>query len=85
MSDLASRITKPEEAASDAAKDTTKDTPAVADAQVDGASANIGGSALHEADGDVEVTISGDNDAPIYSAATWDDLGLYVRKRSQNI
>lgn len=75
MSDLASRITKPDEPAADA----PKDDAAASNAQVDGASAALGGSALYEADGDVEVTISGaDNDAPIYSAATWDDLGLYV-------
>ncbi|KFG81256.1 putative ATP dependent RNA helicase (Dbp5) [Metarhizium anisopliae] len=78
MSDLASRITKPDEPAVDAPKDDApKDDAAASNAQVDGASAALGGSALYEADGDVEVTISGaDNDAPIYSAATWDDLGL---------
>ena len=84
MADLASRITKPTDGAADAPKGETtpaeapKDATPVADAQVDGASAAIGGSSLAEADGDVEVTISGDNDTPIYSAATWDDLGLYV-------
>ncbi|GAO14323.1 uncharacterized protein UV8b_07484 [Ustilaginoidea virens] len=73
MSDLASRISKPEESAADEGKE----AGAASSAQVDGASAAIGGSSLTEADGDVEVTISGgDNDAPIYSAATWEDLGL---------
>ncbi|OAQ61806.1 ATP-dependent RNA helicase DBP5 [Pochonia chlamydosporia 170] len=73
MADLASRITDPNESTTD----TAKDASAASNAQVDGASAAIGGSALHEADGDVEVTISGgDNEAPIYSASTWDDLGL---------
>ncbi|TWU72386.1 RNA helicase required for poly(A+) mRNA export [Metarhizium rileyi] len=73
MSDLASRITDPTETAADV----PKDEAAASNAQVDGASAAIGGSALHEADGDVEVTISGgDNDTPIYSAVTWEDLGL---------
>jgi hypothetical protein len=75
MSDLASRITNPNEPA----KDSSKDAEEAANAQVDSAAPAIGGSALHEADGDVEVTISGgDNDAPIYSASTWEDLGLYV-------
>lgn len=78
MADLASRITDPNESTTD----TAKDASAASNAQVDGASAAIGGSALHEADGDVEVTISGgDNEAPIYSASTWDDLGLYVQRK----
>ncbi|KAG5951590.1 RNA helicase required for poly(A+) mRNA export [Claviceps sorghi] len=92
MSDLASRITAPKEPAAEsgdavasvaaaavaaAAESTKDDTTALSDAQADGASAAIGGSALTEADGDVEVVINGgDNDAPIYSAATWEDLGL---------
>ncbi|KAG6008981.1 RNA helicase required for poly(A+) mRNA export [Claviceps maximensis] len=60
-----------------AGETTAGETTAVSDAQADGASAAIGGSALTEADGDVEVVINGgDNDAPIYSAATWEDLGL---------
>lgn len=82
MSDLASRITNPNEPAADA----VKDAPAESNAQVDGASAAIGGSSLDEPEGDVEVTISGgDNDAPIYSAATWEDLGLYVPWKYTNI
>lgn len=79
MSDLASRITNPNEPVADAVKDSANDSAKDSDAQVDGASAAIGGSSLDEPEGDVEVTISGgDNDAPIYSAATWEDLGLYV-------
>lgn len=51
-------------------------SPAAADAQVDGASASIGGSELTEVDGEV-ILNDGDNSAPIYSAARWDELGLY--------
>lgn len=74
MSDLASRITDPSEPAAELSKD---DDVAASNAQVDGASAAIGGSALTEVDGDVEVTISGgDNNHQIYSDAKWIDLGL---------
>lgn len=77
MSDLASRITDPSEPAAELSKD---DDVAASNAQVDGASAAIGGSALTEVDGDVEVTISGgDNNHQIYSDAKWIDLGLYAR------
>ncbi|KAG5927412.1 RNA helicase required for poly(A+) mRNA export [Claviceps africana] len=73
---VASTAATPAEKAA-AAESTKDDTTARPDAQADGASAAIGGSALTEADGDVEVVINGgDNDAPIYSAATWEDLGL---------
>ncbi|KAI5467125.1 P-loop containing nucleoside triphosphate hydrolase protein [Mariannaea sp. PMI_226] len=86
MSDLASRITKPNEAASDAPTDAPAETvtataPAetAASAQVDGAPEQLGGSGLHEPEWDVEVSLSDlqNNEAtPFHSATTWEQLGL---------
>lgn len=87
MSDLASRITKPEDGAApatdaapstDAAAAPATDTP-VAEAQNDGTVETLGGSGLHEPSYDVEITLSElqNNEAtPFHSATTWDDLGL---------
>ncbi|QPH11624.1 RNA helicase required for poly(A+) mRNA export [Epichloe festucae Fl1] len=71
MSDLASRITDPSESAAELSKD---DDAAAPHAQVDGASAAIGGLALTEADGDVEVPIKDHHQ--IYSVVNWTELGL---------
>ncbi|GJN70947.1 ATP-dependent RNA helicase DBP5 [Purpureocillium lilacinum] len=84
MSDLASRITDPKEAATDAAPapaaaETPAADPTVADAQADGTVEALGGSGLHEPEWDVEVSLSElqDNEAtPFHSATTWQDLGL---------
>lgn len=74
MSDLASRITKPDGSAPDA------DAPAVAEGQVDGTTQELGGSGLEEPDYEVEVSLSAlqENEAtPFHSAASWEDVGLY--------
>ncbi|KAJ6440329.1 ATP-dependent RNA helicase DBP5 [Purpureocillium lavendulum] len=88
MSDLASRITDPKEAASDAppaappAAESTEAPAAdsaVADAQADGTVEALGGSGLQEPEWDVEVSLSElqNNEAtPFHSATTWQDLGL---------
>lgn len=76
MSDLASRITKPE----DKAEDKPADAPAAApseDAPVQGETATETG--LQEPEWDVEVSLSDlqNNEAtPFHSATSWQDLGL---------
>ena len=63
MADLASRITKPEDAATEA--------PAAAEPE----------SGLNESTYEVEVKLSdlqNDANSPLYSAATFEQLGLYV-------
>lgn len=77
MSDLASRITKPDEKpAADAAPAAE---PAAAEAKADDASTEAGGPGLQEPEWDVEVSLSDlqNNQAtPFHSATTWQDLGL---------
>jgi ATP-dependent RNA helicase DDX19/DBP5 len=81
MSDLASRITKPDEAVE---VQVHVEPPPEADAaalegQVDGAVEELGGSGLQEPDWDVEVSLSDlqNNEAtPFHSAAQWEDMGL---------
>lgn len=91
MSDLASRITKPDEAAktidwaesveADENKQQTEAEAATgaAEAQVDGAVEELGGSGLQEPDWDVEVSLSdlqANEATPFHSAAQWQDMGL---------
>lgn len=89
MADLASRITNPNEAATDApaeaapaAAETAAETAAAPeDGQTDGTVEQLGGSGLQEPEWDVEVSLSElqDNEAtPFHSATTWQDLGLFV-------
>lgn len=82
MSDLASRITKPDEAVQ-AETQPEADAPAadasVAEAQNDGAIEELGGSGLQEPEWDVEVSLSDlqNNEAtPFHSATQWEDMGL---------
>jgi ATP-dependent RNA helicase DDX19/DBP5 len=80
MSDLASRITDPKEGATDAPAEAPPAEP-VAEAQVDGAVEELGGSGLQEPEWDVEVSLSdlqANEATPFHSATTWQDLGLYV-------
>ncbi len=84
MSDLASRITKPDEKpAADAAPAAAPAGDAAAEpaatAQVDGEATEAGGPGLQEPEWDVEVSLSDlqNNQAtPFHSATTWQDLGL---------
>lgn len=79
MSDLASRITKPDEAV--AAEQQPEADAAVPEGQVDGAIEELGGSGLQEPEWDVEVSLSDlqNNEAtPFHSATQWEDMGLYV-------
>lgn len=90
MSDLASRITKPDEAAkttdwaeSVEAEENKQQQPeadaGAAEAQVDGAVEELGGSGLHEPDWDVEVSLSdlqANEATPFHSATQWQDMGL---------
>ncbi|RSL93427.1 ATP-dependent RNA helicase DBP5 [Fusarium ambrosium] len=87
MADLASRITNPNEVATDApaeaapaAAETAAETAAAPeDGQTDGTVEQLGGSGLQEPEWDVEVSLSElqDNEAtPFHSATTWQDLGL---------
>lgn len=89
MSDLASRITKPDKAAkttdwaeSVEAEETKQQPEADAGApevQVDGAVEELGGSGLHEPDWDVEVSLSdlqANEATPFHSATQWQDMGL---------
>lgn len=74
MADLASRITNPNEGATDAPADSTPEVP-----QVDGAVEELGGSGLHEPEFDVEVSLSdlqANESTPFHSATVWQDLGL---------
>lgn len=88
---LADRITEPTKGptspptAPTAAADATapkeaKDAKAdLADAQVDGAAGNFGGSTLHEPQYDVEVKLSdiqGDSTSPLYSISSFEELGM---------
>lgn len=55
--------------------------PEAAGDQVDGTVESLGGSGLHEPEWDVEVSLSdlqANAATPFHSAATWQDLGLYV-------
>ena len=88
MSDLASRITNPNEGATEksaepteakAADETPVQKPEDGSAQVDGTVESLGGSGLQEPEWDVEVSLSDlqNNEAtPFHSATTWQDLGL---------
>lgn len=82
MADLASRITKPEEGATETpAKTPVENAPAASGelGQVDGNVEDLGGSGLQEPEWDVEVSLSElqNNEAtPFHSATTWQDLGL---------
>lgn len=91
MSDLASRITKPDEAAKkvDWADSVEADennqkaeaeaAGAAAEAQVDGAVEELGGSGLQEPEWDVEVSLSelqANEATPFHSATQWQDMGL---------
>ncbi|KAF5962312.1 ATP-dependent RNA helicase DBP5, partial [Fusarium bulbicola] len=78
MADLASRITKPDEAA---AEPPAESAPASTGelGQADRNIEDLGGSGLHEPEWDVEVSLSElqNNEAtPFHSATTWQDLGL---------
>ncbi|KAL6863921.1 DEAD domain-containing protein [Trichoderma novae-zelandiae] len=85
MSDLASRITKPDEAAP-AEKQPEVEAPAAeaqnddaVEAQNDGAVEELGGPGLQEPEWDVEVSLSDlqNNEAtPFHSATRWEDMGL---------
>lgn len=53
----------------------------LADAQVDGQVEPLGGSGLHDATYEVEVSLAdlqGDPNNPLYSISSFDDLGMYV-------
>lgn len=85
MSDLASRITDPKEAATEAPAETPVEATSAEPAQVDSAIEELGGSGLQEPEWDVEVSLSDlqNNEAtPFHSATTWQDLGLYVPRLS---
>lgn len=78
MADLASRITKPDEAAADPPADSVPASTGEL-GQADGNIEDLGGSGLHEPEWDVEVSLSElqNNEAtPFHSATTWQDLGL---------
>ncbi|RKL12624.1 ATP-dependent RNA helicase DBP5 [Fusarium oxysporum] len=78
MADLASRITKPDEAAADPPADSAPASTGEL-GQADGNIEDLGGSGLHEPEWDVEVSLSElqNNEAtPFHSATTWQDLGL---------
>lgn len=83
MADLASRITKPEEGATETPAENApaESAPAASGelGQVDGNVEDLGGSGLQEPEWDVEVSLSElqNNEAtPFHSATTWQDLGL---------
>lgn len=82
MSDLASRITKPDEAVkveSQPEAEAPAADASVAEAQNDGAIEELGGSGLQEPEWDVEVSLSDlqNNEAtPFHSATQWEDMGL---------
>jgi ATP-dependent RNA helicase DDX19/DBP5 len=91
MSDLASRITKPDEAAktTDWAESVEADesnqqaeaaaAAGAAEAQADGAVEELGGSGLQEPEWDVEVSLSdlqANEATPFHSATQWQDMGL---------
>lgn len=89
MSDLASRITKPDEPAkttdwaesveADENKQQAEADAGAAEAQVDGAVEELGGSGLQEPDWDVEVSLSdlqANEATPFHSATQWQDMGL---------
>lgn len=91
MSDLASRITKPDEPAKkvDWAESVEADenkqqaeaeaAAGAAEAQVDGAVEELGGSGLQEPEWDVEVSLSelqANEATPFHSATQWQDMGL---------
>lgn len=79
MSDLASRITKPDEAAPAEKQPEVEAEAPVAEAQNDGAIEELGGSGLQEPEWDVEVSLSDlqNNEAtPFHSATRWEDMGL---------
>ncbi|EHK39690.1 uncharacterized protein TrAtP1_006798 [Trichoderma atroviride] len=91
MSDLASRITKPDEApkkvdwAESVEADENKQqaeaeaAAGAAETQVDGAVEELGGSGLHEPEWDVEVSLSelqANEATPFHSATQWQDMGL---------
>lgn len=87
MADLASRITNPNEAATDAPAEAAPAAAPAADeaGQTDGTIEELGGSGLQEPEWDVEVSLSElqDNEAtPFHSATTWQDLGLFVATNS---
>lgn len=76
MADLASRITKPDEA-----ETPVQDAGNVEEAQVDGAGANSGGSGLQDVAYDVEVSLNDlqrDESTPFGSVHSFQELGLYA-------
>lgn len=76
MSDLASRITKPE----DKVEDKPAEAPAAAPSEeTPGQAEGAGETGLQEPEWDVEVSLSDlqNNEAtPFHSATSWQDLGL---------
>lgn len=77
MSDLASRITKPEDKVEDKPAEAPAATAAAEDAPVQAEAAAETG--LQEPEWDVEVSLSDlqNNEAtPFHSATSWQDLGL---------
>jgi ATP-dependent RNA helicase DDX19/DBP5 len=86
---LADRITEPAASSASpsaaatttpsAAKESKEPKSDVAEAQVDGAAAPMGGSTLHEPQYDVEVKLSdiqGDSSSPLYSISSFEELGM---------
>lgn len=80
MSDLASRITKPDDAQpTEAAPVTSPGENTVADAQTDGAGEAAGNSNLQEVDFDVEVSLNElqqNLNHPLGSVKSFEELGL---------
>lgn len=79
MSDLASRITRPEDAPAEAAPATSQEESTVEDAQTDGAVEPASGSNLQEVDYDVEVSLNElqqNLNHPLGSAKSFEELGL---------
>ncbi|KAK9782431.1 putative P-loop containing nucleoside triphosphate hydrolase protein [Seiridium cardinale] len=82
MSDLASRITKPEDAAPEEvapAAAPAQEEGSIAAAQTDGAGEQAGGSNLQEVDYDVEVSLNElqqNQNHPLGSAKSFEELGL---------
>ncbi|KOS21568.1 ATP-dependent RNA helicase DBP5 [Escovopsis weberi] len=86
MADLASRITRPEDAASEPKPAASPEKqapeaeePSAQEGQIDGAGEELGGPGLQEPEWDVEVSLSDlqNNQAtPFHSATSWKDMGL---------
>ncbi|KAI0134637.1 P-loop containing nucleoside triphosphate hydrolase protein [Xylariales sp. AK1849] len=80
MADLASRITKPDEATPEVSQETpAQDTSSLEAAQTDGAGQIASGSGLQEVNYDVEVSLNElqrDTDHPLGSVSSFTELGL---------